>query len=77
MDSFGATDPPGQCRGSDLQIRAVHLGPVIISRLLAVFAARNDACEIILVNDASPDKTWEKLLELNAAHPDTVRIVRC
>jgi polyisoprenyl-phosphate glycosyltransferase len=48
----------------------------LVDRLTAVFAGRTEQLEIILVNDASPDDTWDRLVALHKAHPETVRVVR-
>jgi polyisoprenyl-phosphate glycosyltransferase len=48
---------------------------LLVERVLAVFEARRQPCEILLVNDASPDDTWAALLSLNAQHPGRVRIL--
>jgi glycosyltransferase involved in cell wall biosynthesis len=55
--------------------RSTDFVALLVERLLAVFEARGQPCEIILVNDASPDRTWDTLVGLNARHPGRVRIV--
>jgi glycosyltransferase involved in cell wall biosynthesis len=41
----------------------------LAERLLAVFRSMNRACEILLVNDGSPDNSWEVIRALADAHP--------
>jgi len=48
----------------------------LVSRLKAVFENREEALEIILVDDGSPDATWETILELHEANKETVKIVK-
>jgi dolichol-phosphate mannosyltransferase len=77
------TIDPRTPRGSD-----VHLSVVVptyneakniremVERLTAVLSARfGDRYEIIVVDDASPDRTWEVALALTDTHPH-LRIVR-
>lgn len=42
----------------------------LIQRLLKVFAEVPGTCEILLVNDASPDSTWMVISELAEQHPE-------
>lgn len=48
----------------------------LVRRLIAVFDASQYRCEIILVNDASRDATWEILKRLKASYSDRVKIVK-
>jgi glycosyltransferase involved in cell wall biosynthesis len=41
----------------------------LVERLLAEFESKGRACEILLVNDGSPDNSWEVIQALAAAHP--------
>ena len=41
----------------------------LVERLLAVFQNVDQACEILLVNDASPDNSWEVICDLAENHP--------
>lgn len=41
----------------------------LVERLLAVFGSEGRACEILLVNDGSPDDSWQVIQALAAAHP--------
>ena len=41
----------------------------LVKRLLAVFESESRACEILLVNDCSPDNSWEVIQALADAHP--------
>lgn len=50
--------------------------PHLVSRLLAVLERTSRHFEIILVDDSSPDKSWEVLKELKNKHKDAVKIVR-
>lgn len=51
-----------------------HSLPALVERLLPVVQHRGDACEIILVDDGSPDGTWGAIETLAAAHPQVVGI---
>lgn len=48
----------------------------LVRRLLAVFEGSEYQCEIILVDDASPDATWETLRSLKDAYPNQIKIVK-
>ncbi|PWJ85018.1 dolichol-phosphate mannosyltransferase/undecaprenyl-phosphate 4-deoxy-4-formamido-L-arabinose transferase [Pseudaminobacter salicylatoxidans] len=49
----------------------------LVASLLAVFAGRTEECEIILVDDCSPDTvTWPALTRLHEQYPAQVKIVR-
>jgi glycosyltransferase involved in cell wall biosynthesis len=50
--------------------------PLLIPQLHTTLQALNRPFEIIVVDDASPDKTWDALLQLKANHPDTLKILR-
>jgi len=50
--------------------------PELVERLLKVSAALDDSFEIILVDDRSPDATWETLRSLKAKYGKPLRIVR-
>lgn len=49
---------------------------ILVRRILDVFAARPERPEIVLVDDVSPDGSWDVLKELKAAHPDDLKIAR-
>lgn len=42
----------------------------LLDRLRAVLEARGMSYEVIIVNDASPDDTWEVLTALSKSHPE-------
>lgn len=47
----------------------------LVERLHATLQSRNLSFEVILVNDASPDDTWDTIMSLAEAHPNTLRAV--
>jgi dolichol-phosphate mannosyltransferase/undecaprenyl-phosphate 4-deoxy-4-formamido-L-arabinose transferase len=50
--------------------------PLLVSRLAAVFTKMNQSYEIILVDDASPDNSWQVLKELKNEFGQTLKIAR-
>ena len=50
--------------------------PELIDRLLRVMETRSCPFEVILVDDASPDDSWQTLQELKQRHPQALKIVR-
>ena len=42
----------------------------LVERLLAVFRSMGRACEIVLVNDGSPDNSWDVVSALALANPE-------
>ncbi len=50
----------------------------LVERVLAVFASRPEKCEVILVNDGSPDDSWSVIEGLADRHPEVVglRLIR-
>jgi undecaprenyl-phosphate 4-deoxy-4-formamido-L-arabinose transferase len=49
--------------------RSAALLPAFVARLAPVLAARGDAYELILVDDASPDDSWSAITGLARAYP--------
>lgn len=47
-----------------------------IEKVAGVVLARPEVTELIVVDDASSDGTWEELQRLAAAHPDRVHVLR-
>lgn len=43
--------------------------PALVSQLAELFAKLNRPFEIVLVNDGSPDRSWDVIRHLAAAHP--------
>jgi glycosyltransferase involved in cell wall biosynthesis len=56
--------------------RSTESLPILVERILAVGAQLGSAFEIILVDDRSPDGTWETLKALKARHGGNLKIVR-
>ncbi len=48
----------------------------LVRRILDVFTDRPDRPEIVLIDDVSPDSSWDILKALKAAHPDELKIAR-
>ena len=48
----------------------------LVTRILDVFEHRNDVPEIVLVDDLSPDGSWEVLKRLKLEHPGALKIAR-
>lgn len=48
----------------------------LIARLMAVIAALPGGGEIVLIDDCSPDQSWQVLTALKQAHPQHLRIAR-
>lgn len=48
----------------------------LVERILEVFRDRSEQPEIVLVDDVSPDKSWDVLLSLKSAHPAELKIAR-
>jgi undecaprenyl-phosphate 4-deoxy-4-formamido-L-arabinose transferase len=48
--------------------------PPLVERLLPVLRERGTQHEIVLVNDGSPDGTWERIESLASDHPEIVAI---
>jgi len=48
----------------------------LIDRLLAMVGALSKTVEVILVDDCSPDNSWELLMRLKARHPNLLKIAR-
>lgn len=46
----------------------------LLDRLSSTLRARDLAFEVVVVNDASPDRTWEVLRKLSERHPELVAI---
>jgi len=49
---------------------------ILVSRLIRVFQETGRECEIVLVDDASPDNTWNVLKELKNEHGRVLKIAR-
>jgi glycosyltransferase involved in cell wall biosynthesis len=47
-----------------------------IGKVAGIVLARPEVAELVVVDDASTDGTWEELSRLAAAHPDHVRALR-
>ena len=47
-----------------------------IAKVARVVLARPEVTELVVVDDASTDGTWEQLHHLAAAHPERVRVLR-
>lgn len=50
----------------------------LVERVLGVFSARPEKCEILLVNDGSPDNSWSVINDITARHPEVtgLRLIR-
>lgn len=48
--------------------------PVLLERLRTLLGGRGQRYEVIVVNDASPDDTWQVLQQLAPEHPELVAI---
>ncbi len=51
--------------------RSEKILPELVRRLNEVLPVMAAKREIILVNDCSPDTSWDAILQLAAAHPET------
>ena len=47
-----------------------------IGKVIVVVLARPEVTELVVVDDASTDGTWEESQRLAAVHPERVRVLR-
>jgi glycosyltransferase involved in cell wall biosynthesis len=57
-------------------IMPVYNEAATIPRVASVVLSRPEVTELVVVDDASNDGTWEELQKLAAAHPDRVKALR-
>jgi glycosyltransferase involved in cell wall biosynthesis len=50
--------------------------PLLVARLAAVFESMQSPAEIVVVDDASPDNTWQVLKDLKKKHGPLLKIAR-
>jgi undecaprenyl-phosphate 4-deoxy-4-formamido-L-arabinose transferase len=56
--------------------RSAVLLPVLVERLLRVLEDTGRNFEVVLVEDGSPDDSWEVLRRLQQAHPDRLTVLQ-